>query len=211
MPWHIYIEGDGRPWESRYKVSPDPTIAKPLMLRLMQKESASVIYLGRPCYLGLAGEAACEPYVWTHGRYSEQVVSSMADALRSQVKQHDIKRLVLFGHSGGGTLAMLLAERIPQTQAVVTLAGNLDTQAWVRKHGYSPLVGSLNPADLPELSSRIDQFHFVGKMDNNLPGNTSAAFLKSTILLKGVGHTQDWERVYCDILKRVGGYCRRDQ
>ena len=79
--WHIYIEGDGQPWQGRYSVAHDPTSAMPLMLRLMQQDSAPRIYLGRPCYQGLADEAACKPWVWTHGRYSEAVISSMQVAL----------------------------------------------------------------------------------------------------------------------------------
>ena len=41
---------------------------------------------------------------------------------------------------------MLLAERLEMTQAVVTIAANLDTDAWTELHGFSALEGSLNPA-----------------------------------------------------------------
>jgi pimeloyl-ACP methyl ester carboxylesterase len=39
--------------------------------------------------------------------------------------------VVLIGYSGGGTLAMLLAARVPETRGVITIAGNLD----IRKGG----------------------------------------------------------------------------
>ena len=64
---------------------------------------------------------------------------------------------------------MLLAERFKQTRAVVTVAGNLDPDRWVAQHGYSPLVGSLNPARRPPLPSHILQLHFVGGRDRNVP------------------------------------------
>jgi pimeloyl-ACP methyl ester carboxylesterase len=200
--WHLYIEGDGQPWLGRHSVAPDPTAARPLMLRLMQQDAAPRIYLGRPCYLGMASEAACKPWVWTHGRYSQQVVSSLQAAIEKLVERYAIEELALFGHSGGGALAMLLAERIPQIRMVVTLAGNLDTQAWTKKHGYSQLAGSLNPKQRPALPARIRQYHFRGADDRNLP-----AASQDSIKLDGVGHVRGWERVYCKLLARVGGAC----
>ena len=208
--WHVYIEGDGEPWQSRTSVARDPTQARPLMLRLMRQDAAPRLYLGRPCYLGMAPEPVCRPWVWTHGRYSEPVVSSMQRALERLIEQHAIGELALFGHSGGATLAMLLAERIPQVGMVVTLAGNLDTAAWTRKHGYSALTGSLNPAERPELPDRIRQFHFRGSEDRNLPnaqlpGDSSVS---RHIRLEGVGHTTGWEPLYCHILTLTGGVCK---
>ena len=70
----------------------------------------------------------------------------MAAALSDILQRRPYQGLVLIGYSGGGVLAMLLAEQFPATQAVVTVAGNLDTDAWAIEHGYSPLRGSLNPA-----------------------------------------------------------------
>jgi len=202
--WHIYIEGDGQPWQSRYQVAHDPTAAMPLLLRLMQQDAAPRIYLGRPCYQGMVAEAACKPWVWTHGRYSEAVIASLQLALNKLIQRHGISELALIGHSGGGALAMLLAERIPRTRQVVTLAGNLDTQAWTRKQGYSELAGSLNPARRPALPSRIRQLHFQGAEDRSLP-----AGMPGVIRLEGVGHTAGWEAVFCEILSRAGGRCGR--
>ncbi|MEN8177805.1 MAG: alpha/beta hydrolase [Pseudomonadota bacterium] len=211
--WHIYIEGDGQPWQSRTSVAHDPTSPMPLMLRLMQQDAAPRIYLGRPCYQGMAIEAACKPWVWTHGRYSEPVVSSMQAALDTLIERHAINEIALFGHSGGGALAMLLAERIPQTTQVVTLAGNLDTEAWTRKHGYADLAGSLNPADRPELPGRISQFHFRGAEDRNLPFGMYGESINDMsgdldMRIDGVGHATGWEAVYCGILSRTGGQCK---
>ncbi len=206
--WHIYIEGDGQPWQSRTSVAHDPTSAKPLMLRLMQQDTAPRLYLGRPCYLGMVSETACKPWVWTHGRYSEPVVSSMRAVLIQQIERYGIDAISLIGHSGGGTLAMLLAERITQTQAVITLAANLDTRVWVREQGYSELVGSLNPADRPGLAGNIRQYHFLGSKDRVVPAKLMRNSSIEHDIIDGVGHSAGWETVYCKVLTRTGGRCR---
>ena len=207
--WHIYIEGDGQPWQSRTSVAYDPTTEVPLMIRLMQQDAAPRSYLGRPCYQGMVDEAACRPWVWTHGRYSELVVASMQSALNKLIERHAISELALIGHSGGGALAMLLAERIPQTIRVVTLAGNLDIKAWTRKQGYSELTGSLNPAERPALPDVIEQFHFRGAEDRNLPSTLAVdSTIQPVISIDDVGHTSGWEGVYCQILTRTGGGCK---
>ena len=66
---------------------------------------------------------------------------------------------------------MLLAERFVETRAVVTVAGNLDPAAWTAWHGYSPLIGSINPAEREPLPPTIIQLHFLGGRDKNIPGH----------------------------------------
>lgn len=166
-PLHIYIEHDGLPWRTETDVSSDPTPRDPLMLRLMAQDPASSIYLGRPCYFGTATAPGCTPDLWTHARYSEAVVNSMGAALRRALEPG--QTVVFLGYSGGGALAMLLAERTPHTQAVVTLAGNLDIDAWARHHAYTPLRDSLNPATRPPLDPHIIQRHYLGAADQNVP------------------------------------------
>ena len=71
--------------------------------------------------------------------------------------------------SGGGTLAWLMATRVPETTGAVTIAANLDIEDWARIHDYSPLEGSLNPALAPALLPAVDQQHCVGGRDANAP------------------------------------------
>ena len=75
----------------------------------------------------------------------------------------------MIGYSGGGVLAWLLAERIPEVRVLVTIAANLDIDAWTGRHGYSPLRGSLNPAVRGPLPDRVAQLHLVGSRDTNVP------------------------------------------
>ena len=164
---HVYLDGDGTPWLRKSLVAIDPTPRNPMMLELMSLDQAPSVYLGRPCYHGLNKSKACTPDLWTDQRYSETVVASMAAALDKAALKY--RTLVILGYSGGGALAMLLAERQPKIEAVITVAANLDTVRWAALHKQQPLSGSLNPATRPPLAPRIRQMHFAGEDDDNVP------------------------------------------
>lgn len=163
---HVYLEGDGTPWLRRGVPASDPTSRNAVMFDLMMLDPAPSVYLGRPCYQGMHDDT-CTPELWTERRYSVAVVKSMSAVLDRL--SEDYPRLVLLGYSGGGTLAMLLAERQPKTEAVVTVAANLDTARWAALHKQQPLSGSLNPAGRPPLEPHIRQMHFAGGRDDNVP------------------------------------------
>lgn len=205
---HVYLEGDGSPWVHKRWVSEEPTPRNPLMLRLMALDPGPSVYLGRPCYHGLASQPPCTPEFWTHGRYSHRVVGSMAAALRGVLRRGGYKRLIFIGHSGGGALAMLLAERFAETHTVVTMAGNLDPKAWARHHGYSPLRTSLNPAERPALDPAIFQLHLVGERDENIP----AAMLRSALshqknarirIIANFDHVCCWQSAWPSVLQTL--------
>lgn len=202
---HVYLEGDGSPWLRKRFVSHDPTPRHPVMLRLMALDTNPSIYLGRPCYHGLATQPLCEPKFWTYGRYSLPVVDNMAAALQRVLDKGNYHSLAFFGFSGGGTLAMLLAERFPQTRSVVTIAGNLDPDAWVNYHDYSPLWTSLNPARRAPLNSRIQQIHLAGGRDQNIPPTIIRAAVSHQInaqieLISNFDHRCCWHRVWISVL-----------
>jgi len=203
---HVYLEGDGLPWRTRYQISWDPTPRDPLALRLMKKDPAPSVYLGRPCYDGQATSTACGAYMWTDGRYGPEVVSSMRAALAHLLARREYAGVVLIGYSGGGTLAMLLAERVPQTRAVITVAGNLDPARWARLHRYSPLRGSLNPADEPPLDTEIRQVHYVGSRDRNVPPSFVRAVAReqpnaAVVVIPRFDHRCCWEAAWPSILE----------
>ncbi|WP_020682760.1 alpha/beta fold hydrolase [Marinobacterium rhizophilum] len=168
---HVYLDGDGSPWLAGRWVAADPTPAPSLTLKLMALDPAPRLYLGRPCYHGLATHPQCNESLWTDARYSQRVVDSMSRALGTLLLQRHSNGLVLIGHSGGGTLAMLLAERLPQTRGLVTVGANLDPDRWTTLHGYRPLTASLNPATRPPLSAGIYQLHLTGGRDRTVPAD----------------------------------------
>lgn len=173
---HVYIEHDGTPWIDVTRVSDDPTPRTPFALELMAHDRGPRLFLGRPCYFDTRNDAACSASSWTHRRYAPEVVHSMASALRAFLAQHPYRHVVLIGYSGGGTLAWLLASQVPQTRAVVTIAANLDTDAWTTLHRYSAMTGSLNPALQPPLPSTIVDIAYVGGRDDNVPPSIARSF-----------------------------------
>ena len=204
---HVYIEGDGTPFIQPTEPAADPTPHSPLMLQLMAQDAAASVYLGRPCYYGLAREAACAPSEWTMRRFAPEVLDSMASVLREEIARSGAARVVLFGHSGGGTLAVLLAQRVELVNQVVTLAPTLDTEAWCMLHRYAPLQGSLNP--VRELAQRANLVivHFVGERDSNTPPSlVSAAARKRgepVHVVAGFDHVCCWGGMWRQILDTV--------
>jgi len=173
---HVYVEHDGTPWLFNTVVSEDPTPRNPIALELMARDQGPRLFLGRPCYFEFRHETACNAVLWTDARYSDEVVKSMDAALRSYLSTRSFQRIVFIGYSGGGTIAWLMAERFPETSAVVTVAANLDVDYWTNIHGYSPLTGSLNPALRSPLSSAVRQLHYVGGRDQNVPPSVVHSF-----------------------------------
>lgn len=197
-PLTIYVDHDGVPWVGGTRVARDPSPRDPLALRLMLSEieharaggavagtqAAAALYVGRPCHFGAGPVDACHPLVWTHARYAEAVVASMATTIEDWIAARGgtvsarQPAVVLVGYSGGGTLAVLLAARLPRAVAVVTIAANLDVAAWAGHHRYSPLAGSLDPARQPPLPPAVAQWHFVGARDEVVPGVLQAGYLR---------------------------------
>jgi pimeloyl-ACP methyl ester carboxylesterase len=175
----LFIEGDGSPWvDGGRRIAADPTPRVPLALGLAAATQGSVLYLGRPCYLEPAMPPECTPEWWTTRRYSEEVVASMSAAATSFLTRHHFEHVLLVGYSGGGTLAALMARDLPGTVGLVSVAGNLDPDAWTRLHAYLPLEGSLNPALLPPLPASLKQWYLVGQRDTNVPAAATARYLE---------------------------------
>lgn len=176
-PLLVFLEGDGSPWtHGGRRVASDPSPRQPLAFHLFAGTQLPAWYITRPCYSGLGSEA-CRPELWTSGRYSEEVVRSLATALHARLRHDGHQRVVLVGYSGGGVLATLLAPRLAEAIGVVTVAANLDVGAWSRLHGYLPLDQSLDPAQQPGLPD-LPQVLLTGARDTNVPLASVAAYLE---------------------------------
>jgi len=170
-PLTIYIEGDGRAWLDKHTVSPDPTPTRPIALRLALLDPAdNVIYLGRPCqYVQTPKDSRCHPRIWTSHRYSSAVVdayNSAIDQLKLRTESHQVE---LIGYSGGGAIAVLLASQRKDVGSIITIAANLDTEAWTSYLGVTPLSGSLNPVTQLKYVSDKKQIHLAGQDDKIVP------------------------------------------
>ena len=197
---HVYIEGDGSPYVDERSIARDPTPRETVMLRLMTLDPAPSVYVGRPCYFALQPIADCSPIYWTIARFSAEVVDSMAVVIERERRGAPV---VLLGHSGGGALAVLHAQRLPNVEAVVTVAGNLDTTAWTELHGYSPLELSLNPADR-ELTGVARVLHLAGADDTVMPPDLISAAARrvggDVHVVAGARHSCCWEATWPAVL-----------
>jgi hypothetical protein len=211
---HVYIEGDGTPFRKRVEVTKDPTPHNLLMLRLMNEDAAASIYVGRPCYFGLYADRECTPLMWTLRRYSPEIVDSMAAAIRAESSRSGARTLEIYGHSGGGTLALLVAERLVAERLitvsrVVTIGANLDVGAWTKLHGYSALEGSIDPVTAPARGN-LRVLHLVGSNDLNTPpalvqAAASARGGETVRIIPGFDHACCWESLWPSILKEPPG------
>jgi pimeloyl-ACP methyl ester carboxylesterase len=100
-------------------------------------------------------------------------------ALDSLKARHGVARLNLVGHSGGGVIATLLAQRRNDIDTLVTVASPLALQAWVQHHLVSPLTGSLDPATsvMPVLVAKA--VHFAGEKDTVVPPAVIDVFVRT--------------------------------
>jgi pimeloyl-ACP methyl ester carboxylesterase len=202
---HVYVDGDGMP-ELRGFPTADPTPRNPLMLRLLALDPGPAVLIGRPCYYGLADDAGCGPALWTEERYSEAVVTSMAAVVRQLLARGPHRQVAWFGHSGGGTLAVLLAGRVPESVSVVTVAANLDIDAWADARGARRLAGSLNPAREPPLPAAVAQHHYAGGRDEIVPPEITRRGMgdgAALTVIPSYDHRCCWEELWPALLADV--------
>lgn len=176
---HIYLDGDGTPWKTETRIADDPTPRNPLVIEMLAQDPKPAVLLGRPCYYGLNRAPLCNEALWTSHRYGAEVVASMNAAIQQWMSTRKVHKLVLIGFSGGGALATLLAPYLKNTSAIITLAGNLDTDAWSRRHGYTPPAGSLNPIRDARIPENVRQFHLAGLKDDNVPADIIESFSRT--------------------------------
>lgn len=211
---HVYLEGDGTPWDGPGRSAADPTPRAPLALALMAGDPQPALLVGRPCYHLERPDPACRPHWWTDGRYAPEVVASLAVVISAEIAARGASRVTLIGFSGGGALAMLLAPELPAVSRVITLAANLDTAAWTAHHAYPPLTASLDPAARPPLPARIAQTHYLGERDTNVPPSLLAALRARTVeadweILPGFDHRCCWVARWPALLDAATGRERR--
>jgi pimeloyl-ACP methyl ester carboxylesterase len=204
----VYIEGDGAPWPSAARPPADPTPRRPVALLLAGRDpSPRVAYLGRPCqYLGEAERAKCGMAYWSSRRYVQRVVDAMDAAVTRLKEASGAGSVRLVGHSGGGVIAALLAQRRNDVDSLVTLAAPLSLAAWTARHGLSPLEAALDPMRM--VAGRLPPaVHFAGEADEVVPPDIVAAFVQRhggrLETLAGFDHDCCWARSWPELLQRA--------
>jgi hypothetical protein len=200
----IYLEGDGIPWRNN-EPSANPTGQRKLGFQLFLQDKFATAYLARPCYEQQTMPTNCTPEFWIGGRYSETVVSTLIQAIEQIAPTGDIE---LVGYSGGGTLATLIAHRLTRVSRVLTLAANLDHDAWSQHHGSLPLTSSLNPIDdAPTLNGR--ELHLFGADDTIAPAALAQVYFEKHVaavgVIDGFTHRCCWVEQWLRILEEWDG------
>jgi pimeloyl-ACP methyl ester carboxylesterase len=214
QPLWVFIDGDGRPWmNGGREPAKDPTTSRPIALELAAQMNRPVLYVGRPCYDRHTMESSCASTWWTDARYSSPVVQSLATAIRRYRQDSRFDRLVLVGYSGGGVLAMLVANELSDVAAVVTIAANLDVSAWTEHHGYLPLTASLNPAATTSTAS-WPEIHLLGEDDDVVPPHTVQRYLDNhprSVVWRypRFGHVCCWREQWPSITSRIDAQLTR--
>lgn len=194
----IYIEGDGHAWQSSRQPSADPTPINAVALRLaLAHPSGQAAYLARPCQYVSAHAKPCAPRYWTSARFAPEVIAASSHALDVLKTRFGATRLTLVAYSGGAAVAVLLAEQRKDIERVVTVAGNIDHQAWTTFHHVSPLSESLDPMQNRAALGSMAQWHFVGSQDAVVPAHLTKMFTlgmpkAQTITIKGYDHACCW-------------------
>ena len=91
---------------------------------------------------------------------------------------------------------------------LVTVAANLDPEAWTLHHELSPLVGSLDPVAQAGRLRGLPQMHLAGSDDRVVPAYTRGRFLAAAgteqRIVEGASHgccwVDSWPRPLCRFL-----------
>ncbi len=211
-PANIYIEGDGKAWLSKHKISGDPTPTNPVALHLAAYDkSENIAWLARPCqYTKLIDDTKlCHNSYWTNKRFAPEVLESYNAALDNIAAKYDITEFNIIGFSGGANIAAILAAERSDVVSLRTVAGNLDHVAHSNYHRVSILQGSLNAVDYADKLRKIPQHHFIGGQDNVVPSAIIQSYLQAVgegqcikySFVQEAGHESGWVNKWPELLR----------
>lgn len=195
--YKIYIEGDGHAFNAHGLPTSDPTPRGTLMRELaFGDKNANVIYLARPCQY--EKNNLCEQKYWTTARFAKEVIESEYEAIRSIAGNNEV---ILIGFSGGGQIAGLIAatKNDIKVKKIITIAGNLNHNAWTEYHHLPKLSDSMNLEDVYSDFISKPQQHYVGGKDKVIPMEITKQFIDNDELLVVVPeatHNDNWNTIF---------------
>ncbi|MBZ0142298.1 MAG: lysophospholipase [Rhodocyclaceae bacterium] len=205
----VYIEGDGAPWPSVYRPPSDPTPPRPIALALADRDPATAVaYLGRPCqYLDEKERDSCDVAYWSGRRHAEEVLRAMNEAVDRLKQRAGVGAVRLVGHSGGGVIAALLAQRRGDVAGLITIAAPLALSAWTTAQRLTPLAGSVDPLAQRSIAAWAAACHFVGAEDAVVPPAVVRRFVQAhggrMEIIDGFEHDCCWVRDWDTLLRRA--------
>ena len=176
-PVHIYIEGDGRAFNSSGRPTTDPTPRSAFMRKMATADTApNVAYIARPCQFVM--DTKCAQSDWTDGRFSKTMVDSVAAAIKTIAKNRPV---VLVGFSGGAMISGLIIQnhRDIDVKQWITIAGVLNHSDWTEYFNDSPLTRSLNLNTLPH----VPHVHYIAEYDKIVPNTLSRKWLSESKMI----------------------------
>ena len=204
----LYLSGDGTPWRNGQPADNPTGSGLPLGMRLFLRDTDAHGYIGRPCYhFRETLPPECTSAMWTSHRYSDEVVNALSEQVERLSERYDRRDIELVGHSGGGTLALLVAARVTAVKNVVTLSAVLDPHAWTAFHDLLPLSGSLSPLTVPR-QSQVDELHFMGGKDQVVPPALARVYQRrypqaSLRIIDEFNHHCCWETYWPALLNQA--------
>lgn len=185
-PIHIYIEGDGYSFDAHGHPTSDPTPRGTFLRDLASCDtSPNVVYMARPCQF--VKSAACSRKDWTSGRFSHEVIDSVATAIKQIAGNTSV---VLIGYSGGAMVSGLVIQNHSDIMVKrwITVAGVLNHADWTSYFNDAPLRASMNMDELPN----IDQVHYIARSDRVVPNALSWKWTngKNLVVIENATHTK---------------------
>ncbi|MCX5666820.1 MAG: alpha/beta hydrolase [Candidatus Omnitrophica bacterium] len=205
----IYIEGDGRAWETKHRLSDDPTPSNPVALALAISDlSDAVVYIARPGQFSAPNSVGCDPTYWSARRFAPEVVKAFDKTIDILKEKAGAINIELIGYSGGAAIAVLVAAGRDDVTSLRTVAGNLDPKALCEYHKVSQLDGSMNPLDVAQKVVNIPQRHFVGSKDKTVPQSIAESFVEKEggksseciTIVDGATHKDGWCQRWKELL-----------
>ena len=197
----FYIEGDGFAFVDSNRISHNPTPLRPMLLELATLDNRdNIVYLARPCqYTDLKLDKACTNYYWTCARMSKDIVISITGVIQQIAQNREVS---LVGFSGGGGIAILVAPYISKLKNIITIAGNLDIEAFADSHNAIKMSNSFNPLAFVNYVKNIPQIHISGSQDKVVPSLIAQKFTKKIgkcakhIVVHNATHGNGWSNVW---------------
>lgn len=212
-PLSVYLEGDGYAFLNRWQLNDDPTPRRAVALEMAVRDPApNVVYVARPCQYVTGGNFRnCHPAYWSVARYADPVIAATNRVIDRLLATGGARGVRLYGHSGGGAVALLVAARRDDVLGVVTVSGMLDTLAWTRMNDMPALAQSLNPADAAARLESLPQVHFVGAEDEVVPEAVARAYAAhfpaglapQVRVVPGQDHQSHWAEAWPDLLRQI--------